>query len=52
MVVVRLNAIKMHEVLLSICDWAYTEIEDKVKKKGPSLSALSASQNPHLNVPI
>lgn len=44
MVVVGLNAIKMHEVLLCICYWAYTEIEDKVNKTGPPLSALSVSQ--------
>ena len=44
MVVVRLNAIKMHEVLLCVCYWAYTEIEDKVNKTSPSLLALSVSQ--------
>lgn len=56
MVVVRLNAIKMREVLFCICYWAYTEVEDKVNKTSPSLSALSVSsmvgKNPHLKVPI
>lgn len=59
MVVVGLNAIKVHEVLLSMCCRAYTEVEDKVNKTSPSLSALSVSQiismfgkTPHLEVPI
>lgn len=41
--VVRLNAVRIHEVFLCVCYRAHTEFEDKVSKTSP-LSALSVSQ--------